>query len=141
MSLVKKQLTKAQNKLKNKLMIFKLDNTHETENMASLLDTYCSIGKNVQTIWLKSPPSASATTPNSSSNNNGEQSSTSSVSAVAQNRQQIMSQERKSSGSAAENLSLNEKSSPHKQLTNKSRFYYMMQSNFIIIEPLIWLEN
>lgn len=118
MSLVKKQLTKAQNKLKNKLMIFKLDNTHETENMASLLDTYCSIGKNVQTIWLKSPPS---TTPNSSSNN-GEQSSTSSVSAVAQNRQQVMSQERKSSGSVAENLSLSEKSSPHKQLTNKSRF-------------------
>ena len=119
MSLVKKQLTKAQNKLKNKLMIFKLDNTHETENMASLLDTYCSIGKNVQTIWLKSPPS---TTPNSSSNN-GEQSSTSSVSAVAQNRQQVMSQERKSSGSVAENLSLSEKSSPHKQLTNKSRFF------------------
>lgn len=140
MSLVKKQLTKAQNKLKNKLMIFKLDNTHETENMASLLDTYCSIGKNVQTIWLKSPPPASATTPNSS-NNNGEQSSTSSVSAVAQNRQQIMSQERKSSGSAAENLSLGEKSSPHKQLTNKSRFYYMTQSNYIIIEPFIWFEN
>lgn len=34
----------------------------DSENMASLVDTYCSIGKNVQTIWLKPTSDASVST-------------------------------------------------------------------------------
>jgi len=85
-------------------MIFKFDNTRDSENMASLVDTYCSIGKNVQTIWLKSNEATTTTTTNNAS------------SGSKQSQFPQQNSERKS-GNGVENMSV--EAIPQK-LTNKS---------------------
>lgn len=82
---------------KKKLMIFKFNNLRDSDNMASLVDTYCSLGKNVQTIWLR--PNDSSSSSSSSLLPNIEQSPSKPLPKQEQQQQQPnLQSDRKSNG-------------------------------------------
>lgn len=113
-------------------MIFKFNNIRDSENMASLVDTYCSVGKNVQTIWLRPNESSSstttttATTPTTTINSTIDQHSSAKQSPSQSDRKSANSGLTRitASGSLVDKTDV--KTTPNKMIDNKSNSAHIL---------------